>query len=290
MAKSIAIGRLFAAATILAALTTAASAQDNVSCAQTPYEAAIPFCTRAIESGRYSGDELAGIYLNRGLRYAIMKDYDRAISDYTTAVEIYPAFAKGYANRDAVHYRLRDYDKALADFEEAIKTDPDYVSGYIGRGEHYVAKGDYERAIADFTQASKLSQLASSAAIYYSRSVAYLCAKQFDRALEDANQLIKIAPKAWMAHWDRGVVNYAMGKFDLAISDYNAAVQLNPKASEVLYGRGIAKLKKGDSSGNSDISAAKAINDKVAELWNDRAEPIAFSAAVRASGCLPKED
>lgn len=285
-----AIARVIAATVFFAAFTLSASAQDNVSCAQVPYEAAIPFCTRAIESGQYAGDELAGIYLNRGLRYAIMKDYERAISDYTTAVKIYPAFAKGYANRGAVYYRLRDFDKALADFDEAIRVDRNYVGGYIGRGEVHLAKGDYERAIAEFTQASKLSELRSSAAIFYSRGVAYLCAKQFERALEDENQVVKIAPKAWMAYWARGVVHHASGKFDLAISDYSTAAQLNPKSSEALFGRGLAKLKKSDPNGNADIAAAKAMDEKVAEIWLDRAEPLAFSAAVRASGCLPKED
>lgn len=284
-----AIARLLAAGILLGSVAGVSRAQDNVSCAQVPYEAAIPFCTRAIESGDYEGDELAGIYLNRGLRYAIMKDYDRALSDYTSAVKIYPAYAKGYSNRGSVYYDMRDYDKAMADFDEAIRVDPKFSGAYIGRGIVHIAKGDYERAIAELNEAGKLIPQPSSAAVFYSRGVAYLCLKQFDRALEEENQLIKIAPKSWIGFWARGLAHYASGKVDLALADFNTAVQLNPKAGEALYARGLAKLKKGDAGGNADIAAAKAINAKIAEIWSDRANPVAFSVSVRASGCLPKE-
>jgi hypothetical protein len=43
----------------------AAPMNDEQACANTPAEAAIPFCTRAIASGRYKGHDLAGIYQSR---------------------------------------------------------------------------------------------------------------------------------------------------------------------------------------------------------------------------------
>ena len=39
----------------------------------------------------------------------------------------------------------------------------------------------------------------------------------------------------------------------------DVAIKINPNSARFLYGRGLAKLKKGDSSGNEDIAAAKAL-------------------------------
>jgi tetratricopeptide (TPR) repeat protein len=104
------------------------------SCAQVPAEAAIPFCTRAIESNRYKGHDLAGLYLNRGLRYDYAEDFDRAMKDYDQAIKLDSTFIKAFNNRGSTYFKLKQYDRAIADYDAAIKLDPTYTNALNGRG------------------------------------------------------------------------------------------------------------------------------------------------------------
>jgi hypothetical protein len=51
------------------------------------------------------------------------------------------------------------------------------------------------------------------------------------------------------------------------VSDYDAALRAEPKLAFALYGRGLARLKNEDTAGESDISAAKEIQDDIAEEY-----------------------
>jgi tetratricopeptide (TPR) repeat protein len=126
---------------------------DYEACATVPAEAAIPYCTRAIDSGEFEGNELAGIYLNRGLRYDYMGDYDNALDDYDEAIQIDPNFAKAFNNRGGVYFKKKEHDRAIADYDEAIRLDPNYANAFLGRCAVYDAKADYDRAIADCNSA-----------------------------------------------------------------------------------------------------------------------------------------
>jgi hypothetical protein len=58
-----------------------------------------------------------------------------------------------------------------------------------------------------------------------------------------------------------------MTQFDAAVSDYDAALRSEPKHAFALYGRGLARLKNEDPAGENDLSAAKAIQEDIAEEY-----------------------
>ena len=66
----------------------------------------------------------AGAFLDRGIRYASQKDYDKAIADFTEAIRLDGAFTAAYYNRGSAHKQKGDYRRARADFEEALRLDP----------------------------------------------------------------------------------------------------------------------------------------------------------------------
>jgi len=61
----------------------------------------------------------------------------------------------------------------------------------------------------------------------------------------------------------RGMVELRMGQYDRAIGDYDEALKLAPKKPWSLYGRGLAKHHKNDASAQSDINAAIAIDPEL---------------------------
>jgi Flp pilus assembly protein TadD len=51
---------------------------------------------------------------------------------------------------------MRDYTKAILDYSEAIRLNPSYAQAYWGRGSCYRKQGDKAKAEQDFAQAKKL--------------------------------------------------------------------------------------------------------------------------------------
>jgi len=67
-----------------------------------------------------------------------------------------PDDAIAYYNRGATYKLKGDFDRAIADFSKAIELKPDYAAAYDARGLVHVAKGDYVQALADVTRANEL--------------------------------------------------------------------------------------------------------------------------------------
>src|SRR6202790_2048882 len=60
------------------------------------------------------------------------------------------------------------------------------------------------------------------------RAQAYLAKKQYDSALADVDQVIRIDPKDALAFYDRGSVDEEQKKYREAIADYSKAIEINP--------------------------------------------------------------
>jgi tetratricopeptide (TPR) repeat protein len=81
-------------------------------------------CDKVIEENLKNGHEsdeslLKIAYNNRGWANYKLFQYDKAIDDFTKAIEIDPAYALAIYNRGKVYYDNREYGKALADIEKA---------------------------------------------------------------------------------------------------------------------------------------------------------------------------
>jgi tetratricopeptide (TPR) repeat protein len=59
----------------------------------------------------------------------------------------------------------------------------------------------------------------------------------------------------------RGNAYFGKGQYDRAIEDYDQAIRLNPNYAEAYNNRGLAKRAKGDfAGGDADIAKAKQLN------------------------------
>jgi tetratricopeptide (TPR) repeat protein len=93
----------------------------------------------------------------RGDAYAGLGDYERAIADYTEAIEGDPKAASYRYRRGLMYSACGRWDEAIADFTEAIRNRPKYGHAYAARGSCYGRKGRYARALADLDEAIRLS-------------------------------------------------------------------------------------------------------------------------------------
>lgn len=86
-------------------------------------------------------------YMSRALVYTRFRDYERAIKDYTRALQLDGNLLAAYNNRGVVYAALQEYDKAAADFDKVLQINPDYIPGYNNRSIIYALQGDYDQAI-----------------------------------------------------------------------------------------------------------------------------------------------
>ncbi|MDR0322315.1 MAG: tetratricopeptide repeat protein [Treponema sp.] len=94
-------------------------------------------------------------------RIFIIEDYDKAINDFTQAIQLKPneageTAAIKYGSRGDAYTCINALDKAIADYTKAIQYSPAYVSAYTGRCAAYIENGDLEKAGADLEKALQI--------------------------------------------------------------------------------------------------------------------------------------
>ncbi len=66
-------------------------------------------------------------------------DYQRAIDDYTQALNISPDYADAYYNRGIAYYDLGNYQSAIDDYTRSIEIKPNCADTYVGRGTAFIS-------------------------------------------------------------------------------------------------------------------------------------------------------
>ena len=108
------------------------------------------------DPGQTSDPQDAPGFVERGNRYSRNGAYDRAISDYTAAIELDGALADAYFNRGVSYYELARYDDAIADLTRAIELAPDDDNFYSRRALAYLFNDQPELAQADEEKCQEL--------------------------------------------------------------------------------------------------------------------------------------
>ncbi|MDY6950155.1 MAG: tetratricopeptide repeat protein [Thermodesulfobacteriota bacterium] len=186
------------------------------------WDKAIAEYTKAIELN----PEYGRAYLDRGGAYLNKGQYDQAIFDSTKAIALHPNVSEAYFNRADAYRITAQYDRAISDYTKVIELNPEYAKAYLDRGGAYLCKGDYEQAISDSTKAIELHPNVSEA--HFNRAVAYRITAQYDRAISDYTKAIELNPECAEAYVDRGAAHLYMGHYAEAISDSTKAIELNP--------------------------------------------------------------
>lgn len=207
----------------------------------------------------------------RGLCYQALKDYSKALEDFTTVVNLGRTNSEGFINRGNTFYLKDDYTSALNDYTEAIKYNPNDVEGYIARSRSYIALNKLTNALTDLSAASavdpknarvyvnlayahilnndtskafdnvKMALFYDSNMVFtnYNRDRIYVRAENFKSVLDIMNYTIRANPGSYLAYFARGFIHYLMNNYESSRSDMLKSIELNeiddPKFEEVAY-------------------------------------------------------
>ncbi len=92
-------------------------------------DAAVAACTRAIQSGRFAGAELAAIYDNRAIELRQRGDFDHAIADYSEAIRHDADLTGAYTGRGLAYEGNHEIERAKTDYRKALTVEPKYADG-----------------------------------------------------------------------------------------------------------------------------------------------------------------
>jgi tetratricopeptide (TPR) repeat protein len=136
---------------------------------------------------------------------------------------------KGWVHRNHVV----TLDDAPAYYTRLINRNPRNAWAYNFRAVAWRHRGDFDRAIADYGEKLKLQP---TSVTYTNRGVAWEAKKDYEKALADHDQAIRLDPDNRIAYFNRGNAREAMKEYAKAIADFNQAIRLDPNYSSPYKG------------------------------------------------------
>ncbi|MEO1685637.1 MAG: tetratricopeptide repeat protein, partial [Cyanobacteria bacterium J06631_12] len=180
--------------------------------------------------------EYAWAIAHRGETYRLMKRYEEALTDFNRAIELDPKYKWAITNRGVTYQSMKRYEEALADFNSAVELDPEYKWAITNRGVTYQSMKRYEEALADLNRAIELDPeykwaIANTGKIHQ-------LTKRYEEALTDFNRVIELAPEYTEVIANRGETYRLMKRYEEALTDFNRAIELDPEYKWAIANRG----------------------------------------------------
>jgi tetratricopeptide (TPR) repeat protein/tRNA A-37 threonylcarbamoyl transferase component Bud32 len=175
------------------------------------------------------------VYYSRAGLYFASRDYAKARDDYSKVLEL-ASGAVGAAdvlrNRAIINWiHLKDFPAAIADFEQLARRQPTNAEPHRCLAALYLARRDYDKALDAAQEAVKCKPKFAEA--IWVRAQVYLLRGKLDEALAELDPLLSDqTPEAPETLNVRGDIYRAQGRLDAAAADYRRLIALRPKAPE----------------------------------------------------------
>ncbi|XP_054165278.1 stress-induced-phosphoprotein 1-like [Oppia nitens] len=206
-------------------------------------------------------------YLNRAAVHFELKEYDKCVKECETAVDIgrenrqdYKIIAKAYTRMANAYQKLDDlanaktyYQKSLtehrtpetlsklSEIEKVLKEkerlayiDPEVALQQKNLGNEFFKKGDYPNAIKHYSEAIKRNP--EDAKLFSNRAACYQKLAEFQLAVKDSEQCIKLEPEFVKGHIRKGYALLACKEFSKAQTAFEKAMEIDKNNQEAMDG------------------------------------------------------
>ncbi len=186
--------------------------------------------------------------------------YDSAIVFYKQITDKFPEEYLAYFSSGSCKFNLGDYQGAAEDYSKVIEIREDNFIGYDSRGNCYFKLGDLEKAESDFKKSIKIKPIYADAI----SNLGYLFFVQGenDSALFYYDEAIGKNPRLLPAYFNRATLYDTLGQYQQAVADLNEILKIDSLNAVVLNFRGKIKLKAGDKKG-ADEDFKKSQHTKI---------------------------
>lgn len=199
-------------------------------------------------------------YELRGVARQNLGKHKEAIEDYDKALSMLPENRSVLFNKALAHEEIKDYDNAKSTYATLLKTHPGFDNGYIGRAKLHLATGDTVNALNDLNRALEINKNATNAYVLRA-DIAIKSDKNYDKALEDMNEAIKLQPQYAGFFINRAFLRYNLDDYFGAMSDYDYAIELDPQNTVALFNRGLLRAEVHDNNkAIADFSRVLSLN------------------------------
>ncbi|KAJ3259590.1 cytochrome c oxidase subunit 1 [Boothiomyces macroporosus] len=189
-----------------------------------------------------AGKDDPQISLQKGICYEHLKNWSLAEEEFSKCIGLIPKFSKAYFHRGICRFAQGNED-GEQDLNYALELDPKFFDAYLTRAAYYESKGQYQKAIADCDEA------------------------------------LKIEPTSIRAHILRGNSKCRLNQFGIAIMDYTKAATIdkvhivNIQTSYfAFFNRAMAFEASGDHhNAIKDYSIVLLLNDNNLNAYRQRA-------------------
>lgn len=196
-------------------------------------------------------------------------DMNKAIEFLTIAIQLDPSFAEAYSNRSIFYLMNKDYAKALDDINKAIQITPNDGLSFANRGFIRYCLNDHYEAINDYNKAYTLGS-GNDGMLLHKRGLAYNSIKQFDSAIADFNESLKLDNDK-NVYISRGITFYNKGDFVKAIDDFDVALKLDSNFSAAYYHKAMSYIKLNKlSDALANLTKAIEYNQSNTAYWGTR--------------------
>lgn len=147
-------------------------------------------------------------------------------------------------------------------------------NNYFDRGQEMYLKGNYSQSIREFNNALKHRKMAKDeyliANAYRIRALCKMELKQYNFAIDDISDAIKLKPEYSELYFTRSIIHLRSSQYDDCITWANKGIELKPEFEDLILIKIRAKIeKKNYNEALNDIDTILLkINPKSVEAWN----------------------
>ena len=185
------------------------------------------------------------LLFNKALALHDTKEFDAADSTFTQLLEYYPGFDSGYLGRARLNLERKDTVSAAADIEKALSINKNALNAYILRADIAISREkDFESALADMNEAVRLQPRMPG--LYVNRAYLRYSLDDFFGAMADFDYALQLDPLDETALFNRALLEMETAANDKALDDLNRLLELDPSNTRAYYNRSIVQSAKGN--------------------------------------------
>lgn len=157
-------------------------------------------------------------YFERGMKHYEAGEFEQALGMFTKALRLSLGdLAQTALYRGLCYAYLEAYDRALADFNEAIRRNPYLADAYNERGTLYRMQGAYQQAIDDYDATLHIDNRHYAA--YYNRALTHEQLGNLEAAERDLTQALALDDSLVQAYEARGRIRAMRNNYEGAVAD-----------------------------------------------------------------------